>query len=62
MEESMPVLSVLQTLFYSLSFSRVGGWRGTGNSLDLPARSPRRWFHRIVLFHPPLPEPCLLLS
>src|SRR6266700_638480 len=26
MEESMPVLSVLQTLFYSLSFTQLSGW------------------------------------
>ncbi len=39
---------------------RVGGKRGAVVSVDLPVAG--RWYHRTVLFSPPLPEPDLLLS
>jgi hypothetical protein len=40
--------------------SRVGGERGTVTSLDLLASC--KWYRWIVLFSPPLSEPCMHLS
>src|SRR6266849_944625 len=53
-------LLVVFLLLQNVNFvSRVGGERGTVTSLDLLASC--KWYRWIVLFSPPLSEPCLHL-